>query len=553
MKRKYVTRVVGLLLTASMMLGLFGCGQTEPSKTESSSSKVEASSSESQTQSAEEKVAVTYPMDTDVELDVYFGSMAFRSSAYTSYEESPWHNQISEMTGITTNCIPLVQDKAAYILMVSTEEEAADLMQCNFGEVSTYAADGLLLDLTDYLPEYAPNFWAYINLPENADVKKELMNDEGRFYFIPQIGEKSEENTGGCYMGPCVRQDWLDECGLKAPVTIADWENMLVTFKEKYGATLGGPYDDFTSAGLASGFGALANSSAQLVVVDGKVVLGNALPEWRTYIETMRKWNEMGLFDADFFTGDRTVARQKAAEGKIGATFTAKSQLTALLADARETESEAKWVGVEYPRVAAGEPTSMIQAARGSFTASATFVVSSFIEEEKIPVALAWMDYFFTEEGQMFTSFGIEGETYTMVDGQPVFTELVTEDPIGITQASAKYTGNTSSMIGVYPYAKARALAGQDIAAYDAVVTWVKDSDAWDYLLPTAMSRTVDEQATYADYWGAIGTYVNENAAKFIKGEAEIDWDKFMDDLEGMGLQKVLDVNQAAYDRFLAR
>ena len=61
-----------------------------------------------------------------------------------------------------------------------------------------------------------------------------------------------------------------------------------------------------------------------------------------------------------------------------------------------------------------------------------------------------------------------------------------------------------------------------------------------------------DERDIYADYWTAIDTYMIEMTAKFITGDLEVEaeWAGYLEQLEILGLQDVIDAYQAAYDRF---
>ena len=62
---------------------------------------------------------------------------------------------------------------------------------------------------------------------------------------------------------------------------------------------------------------------------------------------------------------------------------------------------------------------------------------------------------------------------------------------------------------------------------------------------------TQDEQDTLMVYVD-IANYVNSMEAKFIRGEVSIEdgWDSYVDTIENMGLQDIIDVKQAAYDRW---
>ncbi|MBQ4551975.1 MAG: hypothetical protein IJA59_03400 [Clostridia bacterium] len=66
------------------------------------------------------------------------------------------------------------------------------------------------------------------------------------------------------------------------------------------------------------------------------------------------------------------------------------------------------------------------------------------------------------------------------------------------------------------------------------------------------LKLTEDEYDTYLDVWADINTYLTQMHAAFVTGEKDIDaeWDNFQKELMDMGLQDVIDVYQAALDRY---
>ncbi|MBR5230803.1 MAG: hypothetical protein IKW00_00965 [Clostridia bacterium] len=66
------------------------------------------------------------------------------------------------------------------------------------------------------------------------------------------------------------------------------------------------------------------------------------------------------------------------------------------------------------------------------------------------------------------------------------------------------------------------------------------------------LKLTEDEYDTYLDVWADINTYVTQMHAAFVTGQVDIDaeWDNFQAELMDMGLQDVIDVYQAALDRY---
>lgn len=46
---------------------------------------------------------------------------------------------------------------------------------------------------------------------------------------------------------------------------------------------------------------------------------------------------------------------------------------------------------------------------------------------------MKFLDYGYTDEGRIFFNFGIEGESYEMINGYPTYTEMITHDPNGLS------------------------------------------------------------------------------------------------------------------------
>lgn len=68
------------------------------------------------------------------------------------------------------------------------------------------------------------------------------------------------------------------------------------------------------------------------------------------------------------------------------------------------------------------------------------------------------------------------------------------------------------------------------------------------------VTRTQEETEDYSFIMSDIETRINETIVHFITGEKSMDeWDAFLDELNGMGLDDARQIQQQAYDRFMAR
>lgn len=555
MRRGFLKRILGVALLTTLVIGTVACGNTvstNPAEKDTVNTS-EESGGTSVAQESEEAVSedITYPLKDAQKLTIWATTPGV-AAIYSDYTQSPYHMGLQENTGVEvewTFPAPGANWKESYNLLL-TEDTLPDIIAYNIkvSDAQLLAQDGVIYDLTDYIPEYAPDYWAYLNAEGNEAVLKAAKSEDGRIYGVRSSVESDLNTT---YIGPVIRQDWLDELGLKAPVTLEDWENVLVAFKEKYNAKLGFVKGKW-NMGIASGVDAQAGLSVEYYVdANGKVQLANAQPEWKESLEVLRKWYEMGLIDQDSFTMNDDALRTKVLNNEIGVSITAMSQLTKWCLDAEEQNTGAVWTGMEYPRVAEGVATSRIQGSNRSSNFVA--VITTECTEEEMITALKWLNYGYTEEGFMYQNFGTEGTNYTLdSEGKPQWTDLMKNDPDSLEQAIIKYTGTYSSALGGVQASDMVLIKNHETAA-EAVYKWVENTDNSKYLLPS-LAMTDEENLVITDVATPIKAYVGEMALKFVLGEASLDeFDAYVAELEKMGLQKCLDVYNAAYERYLAR
>ena len=152
-------------------------------------------------------------------------------------------------------------------------------------------------------------------------------------------------------------------------------------------------------------------------------------------------------------------------------------------------------------------------------------------------------------------NFGREGESYTMVDGEPTYTDVVMNNPDGLS---------SSVMMSYYGRGNANGPFVQDpgyILQYyakqeqrDALELWSWGDNPRQTLIPP-VSLTVEESNEYAALSTQVTTLVDEMTIQFLTGEADLDteWETFQSQLEQIGIERMLEIYQAALDRYNAR
>ena len=545
---KKITSICAIALTLSMGVTLLsGCGKAEG---DSSSSKADGGSQQTAANSGGDAAEFAgYPMKTDETITIWNASqVANLHSSYTSYTESPFHLGLDEMTGVKAEWqAPAAEtDRTqAFNLLLSSDTLPDVLCWTLFNDAQQYIDEKIIRDLTAEMPLYAPNYWKILQEDERFD--KSVKTDAGQYYGF---GSFRETPWAATYAGPVIRNDWLKAQGLSMPTTMDDWDAVLRKFKDAYDAQFSFALGRL-QPGFASGYNAYASFGAAIYVDDEqKVQFAMAQPEWKAYMTQLHQWYADGIIDPDSITLDDAGMRTKALNEKTGVSCTAISQLTNWVNDAKSSGLDADWVGAPYPVVKEGDIPCTVQ---GEDTISVyEAAVTTSCPDEKLELVLRWLDYGYTEEGYMYWNYGKEGETYTMVDGVPTYTKLLTEDPEGISLAMPKYIGTTGTALCV----QAENMVRQKNVpvASKAVDMWTSDNELFDHLYPTGCSLTTEESTESSSIVTAINTYAAEMALKFLTGEESLDkFDSFVETLNGMNLSRYLEIKQAAYDRFTVR
>ena len=73
--------------------------------------------------------------------------------------------------------------------------------------------------------------------------------------------------------------------------------------------------------------------------------------------------------------------------------------------------------------------------------------------------------------------------------------------------------------------------------------------------LPSVMAKTTDESEEFSQLSGDLVTYISETLSKLMLGELNLegDFDTFISTIKEMGMDRLVEIQQASYDRYLER
>lgn len=549
MKRRLLSGVLALLMVVVMAAGCGKSASDDETGSNGSSGSGETASLSGSGDSGE----FTYPMNTDETL-VYWGTLNNNVSAnFTNLGETPFGQALMAQTGVNVEFQhpPTGQDQEQFSLILA-DGSLPDLMEYSWmsypGGPEKAINDGNIIPLNDVFEKYCPNLMAY--LEEHPEIDKMIKTDEGHYYVFPFIrGDDALTNT----LGLMVRKDWLDDLGLEVPTTIDEWHTALTAFKEQKGATAPFSYE-YTMGVLTSEspFTYAFNSTKEFYLNDdGTIHFGAVEDGYKQFLETFATWYEEGLIDQDIATLALDQVSAKMTNGSAGASIGwAGSRMGVWMKAAQETDPNYLLVAAPYPTLEKGAYPEMGQV-ENKYSNQGGVAITTQCED--IELAARFLDYAYSDAGHMLYNFGIEGESYNVIDGYPTYTEDVLDNPDGwpVAQSLSAYIrGNYNG-----PFVQDKRYLEQYYtmdSQKTANTTWGQ-TNAVKHKIPP-ITPTTDESKEFSTIMNDINTYRDEMTLKFIFGAESIDYfDEYVATIEQMGLDRALEIQNAALARYKDR
>ncbi|MHA6344938.1 extracellular solute-binding protein [Roseivivax sp. CAU 1761] len=409
--------------------------------------------------------------------------------------------------------------------------------------VNEYGPQGAFVPLNELVDEHAPNIKAWFD--EHPDIWDAIAAYDGNVYYIPYLPD------GKYARAWYVRQDWLDALGLERPDTVDELYDVLVAFRDQ-DPNGNGQKDEIPFfvrdweevlrlLNLWDARSTGADVYHQFYLKDGRVVHPYAQEAYRDGLANIAQWYEEGLIDAELFTRGSSARDYLLGENLGGMThdwFASTSGYNVALADKIEGFN---FVPFLPPKSVSGQ---RIEENRRIPMKPDGWAIS-YTNEHPVET-IKYFDFWFSEEGALLANFGVEGKTWDMVDGEPIYKSAVLDS--GQPVNSQMYLEGAQIYRGYpqdyrYEWQWTRDAAREGIELYDTEDLLVEQ------FLGVAFNE--EEQAVYDRYYPSIQTYMLERQQAWILGTGDVkeDWDGYMSALNKMGYQDVLEVMNSAYER----
>lgn len=397
--------------------------------------------------------------------------------------------------------------------------------------------DEVIIDIKDDLEQYAPNYWSYLTSDDDAYMT--MLTPSGMMGCVAQLLEGSES------MGMIVRKDWYDASGVPALETIDQFEEYLTYCKDNYGA-----YAYLQYGGMDTDFAAAFNINAGgFNLVDGEVIHAYNMPAFTDYLAKMNDWYKKGLFNNEFYNDtDITTVRTDMANDLCSFVDGSASNM-GMIYDMNPDNAAMELMGIPYLKadgvdeVHAGNKPSLIKN-------SDTWAVSTACGDH-IPL-MKLINFLYSEEGQQLYNWGEEGVAFEYdANGDPQWSDLVINNPDGLNFmfASYLYAAGTGSVYFPSVYHIEKEYYDAKPGVLEAMETFDTQTDGA-YSMPRYVTLDSEAQEEYMSMATELETYAEGMILKFIIGDEPMEnYDAFLQQCKDMGLDRMTELYQDAYDR----
>ena len=500
-----------------------------------------------------------------------------QSALSPGYADNEVLNKLQEETGISIEWNTMSDSLAEQVNIHIAGGDLPDaFMGVGFNNynLATYGDDETFIDLTPYInAEIMPNLTAI--LEAHPEFRAAITQADGNIYGLPSgdqmttigIGLEKDYNIGCFPQFAMINKAWLDDLGLEVPTTLDELHDCLVAFKENdmaakmYGAAPGSTLPMSTGFDqwcwgqniFYAGFGFTNwpnDIESDLVLEDdGTVNFVCDDDNYRAAMEYFHNWYAEGLMDIEMFSQDTTQLMAKCQQGWVGVSTW--WYIEELMGDySKDYVFLPVLDGPDGSHEVDLKPLPSITSGQLSITEAC----------EDPTNLLKFFDKWY------------DGKTVMQLQYGPYGIYFIGEDENGVWQAVSdeeskeKYGKGAGELKGTYEVLGPKLILGEyyrDVANMepraverltDLYESWIPFVDS-DTVFPGDCTYTLDELEVIDRYKADFDSAVSEQEGLWLKngGPTDDEWEAYKAMLtNNCGMDKLLEVYQAAYDRYAA-
>ncbi|MFD0693428.1 sugar ABC transporter substrate-binding protein [Paenibacillus sp. GCM10027628] len=536
MKRS--SKALGVVLAVTMAIGTAGCTNSDTIESPSSASPGVSSAAPQGYTFGE---GTTFRSNDPVTYSIMFSDQP----TYPYKKDWRLWSAIQEKTNVSfdVNVIPATEYENKKSLLVNSGD-APFIIPKTYDE-SSYVASGQIVPISDWV-QYMPNYQKAVKAwGMDKDLRQKLKSD-GKYYVLPGLWEVA--GGGYSYM---IRKDIFEKAGIDVKGLEGKWtyEDFYEALK-KVKAYTGAKYvmsDEFngkstlniTAAqyGVTGGWG-IANGT-RFNEQTKQFEFAESTNDFKDYVTYLNKLVKEGLLDPESFTQDDKTAQAKFYKGD---TYVMNANYQ-ILADSK-TKMQVPDADL-YMIVQPGGPKGMLQIETSRLENGVMISQNALkkLGKDKFIEMLRFVDWlWYSDEGQMLSLWGVEGETYTKdANGNITLNPDISFNGMN-SKATKKLNVDFGFGGGNFAYGGSAKLKMSKMTEgekdYNNRIQTLRKPRM---LAPPIMGNP-DESEQMNLISKPLMDYVDTMTLKFITGQANIgtDWNTYVTQVESIGASRYM-------------
>ncbi|MGN1070859.1 MAG: hypothetical protein ACI4P5_10600 [Candidatus Fimadaptatus sp.] len=396
-----------------------------------------------------------------------------------------------------------------------------------------------------------------------GDAARQLLTDEqGNFWWLPRIQvNQLDGDTNGTTMCMCIRKDWLDDLNMTTPTTLDEFTAAIRAFQEN-DINGNGVKDEvidadtsrfYTGMNLWFGIPTCENNSIGLDLTNGKAVSAWYTPAIKDYFTFVQGLVSEGLLSSDFIGTDTSDSAAISGNQIAAAEYYPVGTYMEATVIAGGDE-DAYYIGIE--------PIKAVDGVEPFISEETPYLVYlrqcvSINAQDKLEAVAKFYDTIYSEAGINLMQNGVEGLTYDVNEDGTInkfyslmsFSEKADAHMSGLDELARNFFPTLYHNERTIEMANKSAAGYPEKVDYEYLVAYhtprTPNDNSGYYALATAEENMILDQ-----YSTDLETASREIAAKLSLGEYSVDnMDTYIQQLKDVGLDEVLAVRQAQYDR----
>lgn len=556
MKRK----IIGISLTMGL-LGVMVAGCTSQDSKNSEDMTV-----------LDDKVRPYYELtgnEKDKDIVVSWCLVAGKDEYYQHYwEEMKGLRAIQDITGVKIE----FQVKTGYedYLPMITAKNYPDVitaknMEQYPGNLAGMYHDGVSTRLNEYMDKWMPNFSKIVK--EYPQIARDLKLNDGSYTFVSTLYDINNENdrAAASQYGLAIRKDWLDTLGYQVPTTIDEWHDVLWAFKNMDPNGDGQSNEEpvcMASSGWKYFLAAYGIDDDPIVQKDEQgnetVIYGFITEPYKEWLTEMKKWNDEELI-YNMFENTSLEKRQERVTGNFAGAWKGdaahfdEEDEGSYISILRESVPNAEFAPVPWPLTKDGYQWCFSDIT--SFDRDTTVITNKAKEHGTDKAAAYIIDYMLGEKGSTLLTWGIEGKSYEVVNGEKKLLDGMNDKIEFYEETIPKrytYADPIAVMFPQFGQMSDYVLANKSEGYVKACETWSKGDTS--YKVKASCQLTVEQEKEVEKVTEGMKDLIRKMRMRFIQGKAPLtEFDAYVAQVKTKGGDRYAKIWEEAYNNYKKR